>query len=208
MTTEMTTKPTPGQKIILTLQWWRVPLMTAFVLFGVYLIKSASMWLWIGMGVTFVGEIFQLWAASQLRKDKVLCTSGPYAHVRNPMYCGRFLVLLGFMIMIQQAWWTKTSLFHLPMLVIGYYIIFALYVRPRVGREEARLRGIFGEEYINYCKEVPRFFPRLRPYSKTSGQKWAWAKIVANHEYLNMVAVIIVFAIIVARIMFGGKLGL
>lgn len=177
--------------------------MTAFVLLGVYLIRQASAWLWIGMGVTFAGEIGQLWAASQLRKDKALGTSGPYAHVRNPMYCGRFLVLLGFMIMIQQAWWSRTALFQVvPSIVVAFVVIFALYVTARVSREEPRLREIFGEDYIRYCNEVPRFFPRLRPYSQTTGQKWQWAKIIANHEYLNMVAVLFVFAIVVIRIFF------
>lgn len=197
MATETVTLEYKARK---TLQWFRVPLMAAYVLLGVYLIKSQSLWLWIGMLITFVGEIFQLWAASQLRKDKVLGTSGPYSHVRNPMYFGRFWVLFGFMVMIQQAWWKETSAFSLPLLVIGYVILFTAYVRSRVGREEDRLRGLFGQDYIDYCKEVPRFVPRLRSYSKTQGKSWEWSQIVANHEYLNMVAVILVYGLIIARI--------
>lgn len=174
--------------------------MTLFVLVGIYFVKEASVWLWIGMGVTLIGEFIQLWAASQLRKDKVLGTSGPYAHVRNPMYVGRFFVLLGFMVMIQQAWWKETEVFQIPMLVAAYVIIFALYARGRVSREEERLRQIFGEDYARYCREVRRFFPKLRPYSRTAGQSWQWSKIAANHEYLNLVAVLFVFALVVLRL--------
>ena len=198
----MTTEATWTAKARATLQWWRVPLMTAFVLAGVYLINKQSVWLWIGMAVTLLGELIQLWAASQLRKDRVLATSGPYAHVRNPMYFGRFFVLLGFIVMIQQAWWAKTQVFNIPLIVVGYVVLFTLYVGSRVGREEARLLGIFGEDYAGYCQEVRRFLPRLRPYPGTSGQRLQWSQIVANHEYLNMVAVILVFGLILIRLKF------
>jgi hypothetical protein len=115
------------------------------------------------------------------------------------MYFGRFFVLLGFMIMIQQAWWNKTQVANIPLIVVVYVAVFAYYVSTRVGREEARLRGIFGEDYDHYCKEVRRFIPRLHPYSNTSGQRLKWSQIVANHEYLNMIAVIFVFALIIIR---------
>lgn len=182
------------------LQWWRVPLMTLFVAAGIYLIKSKTNWLWVGMGVTFLGELVQLWAASHLHKDKALAASGPYSYIRNPMYFGRFFVLLGFIIMIQQAWWTNTQVMNIPIIVVGYIAIFAYYVYSRVGREEERLRGIFGEDYIHYCGEVRRFLPRLRPYSRAAHQRLQWSKIVANHEYLNMVAVIFVFGLIIVRL--------
>jgi len=174
--------------------------MALFVAAGIYLIKSQSVWLWIGMGVTFFGELMQLWAASHLRKDKQLATSGPYSYIRNPMYFGRFFVLLGFIIMIQQAWWAKTQVMNIPIIVVGYILLFAYYVYSRVGREEERLRGIFGEDYIHYCKEVRRFLPRLRPYSKAAQQRLQWSQIVANHEYLNMLAVLFVFGLIVLRL--------
>lgn len=186
---EKNTSPNLEFKVRKTLQWWRVPLMAALVLTGIYAIPKTSILLYVGMVVTLFGEYFQLWAASQLKKDKVLSSSGPYAHVRNPMYFGRFHVLLGFTFMIQNY------------ILIGIYVlVFAYYVSTRVGREEARLREIFGEDYINYCKEVPRFFPRFKAYSKTSGKTWQWSQIVANHEYLNLVAIIFVYAVIMLKL--------
>lgn len=176
--------------------------MTAFVAAGIYLIKSQTIWLWVGMMVTFIGELIQLWAASHLRKDRALATSGPYSHVRNPMYFGRFFVLLGFIIMIQQAWWKETQVSNIPLLVICYVIIFVLYVYSRIGREEERLRGIFGEDYVRYCSEVNRLLPRLRPYPQALPQRLQWSQIVANHEYLNLIAVVFVFGVILIRLNF------
>lgn len=196
----MTTETTWTVKARSTLQWWRVPLMTAFVIFGIYLIKSQSVWLWVGMAVTFVGELIQLWAASHLRKDKALATSGPYSYVRNPMYFGRFFVLFGIIIMIQQAWWSITQYFNIPLIVVGYVILFALYVYSRIDREELRLARIFGEDYILYRGEVRRLLPRLRPYSHAVNRRFKWSQIVANHEYLNLLAILLVFGLILIRL--------
>ncbi len=174
--------------------------MTAFVLIGVYLIKASSIWLWVGMGVTLVGEFIQLWAASQLKKNTVLATSGPYAHVRNPMYFGRFFVLLGFVTMVQQAWYTETQFYGIPTIAAVFIVAFVLYVVSRVGREEARLRSIFGKDYDDYCTHVGRFLPSIRPYSKTARQRLQWSQIVANHEYLNLIAVLFVYGLVFARL--------
>lgn len=174
--------------------------MTAIILTGICLIKQVSPWLWAGMVVTFLGEINQLWAAAHLRKDMSLATSGPYSHVRNPMYFGRFFVLLGLIMMIQGAQ-PATVVAGIPTLVVGYIIIFAWYVTARVSREEPRLRRIFGDDYTHYCSEVRRFFPKLRPYSKASSERWQWSKLVHNNEYLNMIAVIFVYAVILANLL-------
>jgi protein-S-isoprenylcysteine O-methyltransferase Ste14 len=184
-------------------QWWRAPIMTALILIGIYYITSETLWLWIGMGSTLLGEFIQLWAASHLRKDMSLATSGPYSHVRNPMYFGRFFVLLGFVLMIQGAQ-PKLWVVGIPVLLVIYVIGFVWYVYARVGREEARLRGIFGKPYEDYCKEVRRFLPRLRPYSGAAPEKWQWSKLANNHEYLNLIAVIVVFAVILVRIKYYG----
>jgi protein-S-isoprenylcysteine O-methyltransferase Ste14 len=180
-------------------QWWRVPIMTAIIVIGVYFMKNpagkdapVSPWVWAGMALTFFGELWQLWAASHLHKDKALAASGPYKHVRNPMYFGRFFVLLGFVVMVGQSYGTIA----LVASVVVYYTVFALYVTARVAREEERLRGIFGEDYIHFCSEVPRFFPRLKPYSKGSDKRAQWTGIARNHEYLNMIAALVMFVAI------------
>jgi len=181
------------------LQWWRVPLMTAVIAVGIYFIQKISIWLWIGMAVTLGGELIQMWAAAHLKKDAKLAVSGPYAYVRNPMYIGRFFVLLGFALMVQGSNpnWSAAGI---PLVVTGYIVIFALYVVSRVGREEARLKKLFGEDYNHYCSEINRFMPKLRRYSKASLEGWQWSKLTTNHEHLNLIAAIAVFAIILLRL--------
>jgi len=79
-----------------------------------------------------------------------LVARGPYRYVRNPMYIGGALLLLGFglyqrspsMVLFVPAWWL---LFHL--LVVLY--------------EEQTLRGKFGPAYVEYCRRTPRWIPRF-----------------------------------------------
>ena len=82
-----------------------------------------------------------------------LVVSGPYTHVRNPMISGVILVL------IAEAMLFRT----LPHVVwAALFFLLNTIVIPAV--EEPVLRARFGEQYIEYCRRVPRLIPRLRPY--------------------------------------------
>ncbi len=96
--------------------------------------------------------------------------SGPYGLLRNPMYLGRFFVGLGF-VLFTQRWY----------LVAAYVVTFALYAQVRVLGEEARLRTLFGEEYLAYCRAVNRWFPR--PWRRpASAARWSWEAVRRNHQ--------------------------
>lgn len=74
---------------------------------------------------------------------------GPYRWVRNPIYIGALLAVVG------EAW----LFLALPLLVyaVGMAISFHLFV---MGYEEPTLRRRFGETYGEYLRTVPRWIPR------------------------------------------------
>jgi protein-S-isoprenylcysteine O-methyltransferase Ste14 len=82
-----------------------------------------------------------------------LVVRGVYRHVRNPMMTGALLVLLG------EAALSAC----LPLLcwfaVAG--IIYAVYIPLS---EEPGLVRRFGEDYLTYKRNVPRWVPRRRPW--------------------------------------------
>ena len=82
-----------------------------------------------------------------------LLVRGSYRFVRNPMYVGGYLLLLG------QAILFKSFGFLLYLVVL--FVLFHLFV---VFIEERMLKEKFGELYAQYCKSVPRWIPRLRPF--------------------------------------------
>ena len=125
---------------------------------------SARVWMLVfGSLLYFPGLLVLVWArlvlgknyfvstgfGAQLFEGHQLITSGPYAIVRHPMYTGLFLAALG-SLLIYTTWTTV------------YFACFAPLMFVRARREETALSAEFGEQWKEYCKHVPSFFPRLR----------------------------------------------
>jgi protein-S-isoprenylcysteine O-methyltransferase Ste14 len=88
-----------------------------------------------------------------------LVIRGVYRRVRNPMISGVFFVLLG-----------ETVLSGSPPLLVWFLIVFvvnAVYI-PLI--EERSLENRFGDEYLDYRRNVPRWIPRLRPWTQRPGR--------------------------------------
>jgi protein-S-isoprenylcysteine O-methyltransferase Ste14 len=86
-----------------------------------------------------------------------LVVVGFYRYVRNPMYIGFFAGWIGLWIFFGRA--NAAALW-----VAGVALTFvALFVRLY---EEPTLRRMFGAEYEEYCRNVPRWVPRLTAWEK------------------------------------------
>jgi protein-S-isoprenylcysteine O-methyltransferase Ste14 len=84
---------------------------------------------------------------------RALVVRGPYRYVRNPMISGVVFVLFGEgLVLLSRP--------HL-LWAVTFLGINALYI-PLL--EEPLLEQRFGEAYREYCRHVPRLFPRLRPW--------------------------------------------
>ena len=81
---------------------------------------------------------------------KVLVARGLYRFIRNPMYFSGLLVLLGESLLFES----RTLLVYAFCIWIAYSLFVLLY-------EEPALRDKFGETYVEYCKRVPRWIPRI-----------------------------------------------
>lgn len=94
----------------------------------------------------------QVLGRSELEPDQHeqrLNTSGIRARVRHPYYLGHFCELLG--------WTLGTGLLVLYCLTAFAVVTGAIMIRM----EDAELEQRFGEEYREYKRRVPTFFPRL-----------------------------------------------
>ena len=52
----------------------------------------------VGLALVVVGQVFRIYAAGYIFKNKQLATTGPYSLVRHPLYLGNFIILIGFTI--------------------------------------------------------------------------------------------------------------
>jgi len=77
-------------------------------------------------------------------KGKII-TNGPYRFTRNPQYVGFVLIYAGIVIIS----------YSIMVLITGALLVLAFLILPF--SEEPYLRQQYGEPYVEYCKNVPRF---------------------------------------------------
>jgi protein-S-isoprenylcysteine O-methyltransferase Ste14 len=103
------------------------------------------------------GVWLRSYASGYVRKNSELTMTGPYAHVRNPLYLGSILIAAGFAV----------ALLSLPF-AIALAVFFLLIYVPVIASEEAFLRDEF-LEFEWYCARVPRLIPRITPVRSPDG---------------------------------------
>ena len=87
-----------------------------------------------------------------------LNTTGMYSILRNPLYAGNFIAMLGVLICI-KVWWV----------IAIFSLCYWLYIERVIAVEEAYLEQKFGETYRAWAKRVPAFFPKPAHWSPPSG---------------------------------------
>jgi protein-S-isoprenylcysteine O-methyltransferase Ste14 len=121
----------------------------------------------LGIPVMLVGGIFALLCAgafvvrgrgtpAPFDAPRQFVAVGPYKYVRNPMYIGAWIVLLGFGLYLHS--------FSILLMSLAGLLLAHLFV---VFYEEPSLREKFGPTYEGYCNSVPRWIPRA-PRAKAS----------------------------------------
>ena len=131
-------------------------------------LNKDAVWQWnsvsiLGFGLIVLGAVVYLWCAwdfatkglgtpAPIDAPRVLVVKGLYGFTRNPMYLGVSSLILG-----QALAYTSSSIAVYLLCVVGGFNLFVwLY-------EEPTLRRLFGEQYEDYCRKVPRWifpFPR------------------------------------------------
>ena len=76
----------------------------------------------------------------------VLVTDGMFGWLRNPMYVGATLFLVGLAILLASDWTLVMTIIFVPVIHFGV-----------VKREERYLEGKFGDAYRQYMARVPRY---------------------------------------------------
>jgi protein-S-isoprenylcysteine O-methyltransferase Ste14 len=97
-----------------------------------------------------------------------LVTEGLFRHTRNPMYVGKFFMVLGAGI-ASNRW---------PSL-LAITAAYALMYQAITLAEEAYLRDKFGAGFDAYCRDVPRWWPRLRGFADTFARtRFNWTRVL------------------------------
>jgi protein-S-isoprenylcysteine O-methyltransferase Ste14 len=87
-----------------------------------------------------------------------LVMGGPYRYTRNPGYVAVIAMLVGQALLFAQT----QLLVYAVAVAAGFHLFVLLY-------EEPTLRQSYGAEYDVYCRQVPRWVPRLTARSRGGG---------------------------------------
>jgi protein-S-isoprenylcysteine O-methyltransferase Ste14 len=137
--------------------------------------------------IAAAGEAIRLWASGHIDKTRALATGGPYAHTRNPLYLGSFVMAIGVAVAAASPW---------AALAVAVY--FAAFYPSVIGEEAAFLRGRFPEEYAAWAAEVPLFFPRLTPAGPRA-TRFERDRVRRNREWQTALALPAMAAVLWAR---------
>jgi protein-S-isoprenylcysteine O-methyltransferase Ste14 len=131
-------------------------------LLGGYSTPPPGLLAWLGILTLALGAAIYFWCAwefavrglgtpAPIAPTKFLVVGGLHRYVRNPMYIGVLLIILG-----------QAALFHSARLAeYGALCIFLAHLFV-ISYEEPTLHRQFGESYDEYRRSVPRWLPRLR----------------------------------------------
>lgn len=174
-------------------QRFRVPLGFLFAAVFLVFARPEPITLIIGASVSVIGLLIRAWASGHIRKNQTLAISGPYAHTRNPLYVGSFIMGLGFTI-ASGVWW----------LAILFAILFLGIYLPVMRLEAKELTDIFGVSFEKYAEEVPLFIPRLTAYKdeNSSANKFELDLYLRYREYRAALGVAFALGILALKAYF------
>jgi protein-S-isoprenylcysteine O-methyltransferase Ste14 len=156
----------------------RVPL--GFVAAALYLFElwrraprpAAVAW---SLALVLPGLWLRGYAAGYVKKNQELTVTGPYAHVRNPLYLGSTLIAAGFAVALLS--WPVAL-----VLALGFTMIYV----PVIASEERFLRATF-PGFDDYCRRVPRLIPRLSAApnsgSESGSGAFSFSLYIRHREY-------------------------
>lgn len=167
----------------------RVPIILGLLAAFAWYAKTD--WLICAMVISFIGEMIQVWCFASLVKNEQLTVRGPYVTVRNPMYLGRYFLVLGFIMLLSNIW-----------AIVIYTVLYYFYMVNRVKREESRLKKLLGQPYADYCAHTWRFMPRPgRLFDKTVWF-WDWQVMKSNNGHWNFLSAIAAWAAVLVVLYF------
>lgn len=120
----------------------------------------------VSLPILAIGLFLVLWSILHFVKVKgtpvpfnpppKLVTTGPYAHVRNPMLTGVFIFLFGLGILFNSV---SLVFIFTPIFILLNALDLKAIEEPELGKR-------LGEEYTEYKKKVPMFIPWLKIKTK------------------------------------------
>lgn len=148
-----------------------------------------------GVSLALIGVAIRIWGCGHLRKNKDLITTGPYAHVKHPLYLGTFLISCGAILAAGSP--TMPALLIWAVIAPAFLLSFFGFYLPKKKRiEGGRMATRFGDLYPEYDRAVPDFVPSLRRYDSEPKRRWNWGSFRQNNELEMDLLIVALFSLV------------
>lgn len=152
-----------------------------------------------GLFVVILGEAIRFsgvrYAGGITRTTKVgapsLCTAGPFARVRNPLYLGNMVMYTGIVLFAGAP-----NLFAMLLLT---WVFFSVQYGLIISLEEETLTKLFGDEYQTYRTHVPALFPRISPWNSQDNRQPMSVRKTFRSEKRTLQNALLILIIIILR---------
>jgi hypothetical protein len=114
-----------------------------------------------GFIIAAIGQLWRIYAAGVIHKNRQLASTGAYSLVRHPLYLGNFLVLGGFTLACGN--WVVLA-------VVAFFFFF--YYPTAIRYEDHKLEEIFGEEWRSWSSNIPAMFPTRLKWRSNQDADW------------------------------------
>src|SRR5437773_1294186 len=183
---------------------WRVPILIAsqpVLALAVYSLSDRDgCWYapafsvatgWTAVGIATLGILLRVQAVMDLHANVMashgpdvsrIVTTGIYGAVRNPLYISSLLLFGAYGLFFGWLW------------ALGFVAFHWLRYQRIIRLEESFLRSQWGEDFENYCRQVPRWWPRWRKLFAASGLWISMDGVLPNLVYVALWAGIVVSA--------------
>lgn len=167
---------------------WRVRTGFVCLILAVLLSRPNLFSLLMGIGICFLGLLLRTWASGHLRKEKELTCSGPYRFTRNPLYLANLIIGIS-VVVASWTWW-----------VVGIFFLYFLIFYPVVlMREKEKMQAMFPEEYEEFRKDVPFFFPLFGRTCVSNGNKFRKEIYRKNREHRALLGAVAFWLVLTVK---------
>ncbi len=125
-----------------------------------------------GLVIAALGQVWRIYAAGVIYKNKRLATTGAYSLIRHPLYFGNFLILAGFTLACGN--WVVAA-------VVAFFLLF--YYPAAIRYEDRKLQDLFGAEWQAWGTRTPAMFPTHLQWRSNEQAEWnARQSLIRNGE--------------------------
>jgi protein-S-isoprenylcysteine O-methyltransferase Ste14 len=149
-----------------------------------------------GFLILAFGIMLRLWGIRNIggkahtrhgKRLQKLITAGPFSITRNPLYAANIIIISAYAVIACVPWMA-------PATALVTFLMYHLIVH----REEYLLVQSFGDEYVSYKHEVPRWGLTFDNFRPTPGDCYSWRRVF-EVELGGFAATIIAVGALVAK---------